>query len=222
MKRISESIMPILVKTCGLTTEKAVLTALEHGADFFGFVFHPASPRHLNIEKADALFALLPEERRKDSVAVMVNPNESMLAEVLGSLRFGYVQLHGRETPARADAIRQHYGIPIIKAFPVAAAEDLDAAAQYQDSADMFLFDAKSTNPAMPGGTGKSFDWSLLSAFGTEKPWFLSGGITRENADAALRQSGARMLDLSSSLESAPGIKDPEKMIAFLNHVKKN
>lgn len=212
--------MPILVKTCGLTSEKAVLTALENGADYLGFVFHPASTRHLTMEKADMLFALLPEDRQKDAVAVMVNPNESMLAEVLSSLRFGHVQLHGKETPARADAVKDRYGVSVIKAFPVAAAEDLDAVAQYQDSADMLLFDAKSTNPAVPGGTGKSFDWSLLSTFETDKPWFLSGGITRENVDAALGQSHATMLDLSSSLESAPGIKDPQKMITFLNHVK--
>lgn len=214
--------MPILIKTCGLTTEKAVLTALEHGADFFGFVFHPASPRHLTMEKADALFALLPEDRRKDTVAVMVNPNESMLAEVLGSLRFGHIQLHGKETPARVDAIKDRYGISVIKAFPIAAPEDLDAVAQYRDSADMLLFDAKSTNPAMPGGTGKRFDWSLLSHFESGHPWFLSGGITLENVDEALKQTHAAMLDLSSSLESSPGVKDPQKIIAFLDHVKKS
>lgn len=211
--------MAIQVKTCGLTRRDAVEAALKHGTDYFGFVFHPASPRHLKTDEADALLSLLSNERLKDTVAVTVNPTDEVLSEIM-ALPFGYLQLHGSESPTRIADIKSRFPIRIIKAFPISRAEDLDATKQYHDSADMFLFDAKSTHPAMPGGTGTSFDWSLLKAFKTPKPWFLSGGISLGNMDEALAQSGARMLDLSSSLESAPGIKDINKIAAFLNHAK--
>lgn len=211
--------MAIQVKTCGLTRIDAVTSALENGAAYFGFVFHPASPRHLTRDSAETLLAQLPGNRLKDTVAVTVNPDDALLADIL-TLPFGYLQLHGSESPERIREIKTRYPLSIIKAFPVATAEDLDATAQYHDSADMFLFDAKSSNPAMPGGTGQSFDWALLKALMVDKPWFLSGGISLGNMDEALDKSGARMLDLSSSLESAPGIKDITKIAAFLNHAK--
>lgn len=211
--------MAIQVKTCGLTRADAVESALEHGAAYFGFVFHSPSPRHLTFEAASALLAQLPQHRLRDTVAVTVNPDDALLADIL-TLPFGHLQLHGSESPERILEIKTRYPLSIIKAFPVATAEDLDAAAQYHDSADMFLFDAKSSNPAMPGGTGQSFDWSLLKALRADKPWFLSGGISLGNMDEALDKSGAKMLDLSSSLESASGIKDITKIAAFLSHAK--
>ncbi|MFO1241877.1 MAG: phosphoribosylanthranilate isomerase [Rickettsiales bacterium] len=211
--------MAIQVKICGLIRPDAVDAVLKHGAAYFGFVFHPASPRHLTSETAGALLERLTSERHKDTVAVTVNPDDVLLETIL-KLPFGYIQLHGNESPARVLAIKARFGKPIIKAFSVSSAEDLDAAALYQDTADMFLFDAKSTNPAMPGGTGTSFDWSLMRSLKTNKPWFLSGGISLANMDEALEESGAKMLDLSSSLESSPGIKDVTKIVAFLDHAE--
>jgi phosphoribosylanthranilate isomerase len=202
------------VKICGLNDDAAVAAAAD--ADFAGFVFFPRSPRHVGLDQAAALAAALPARVRR--VAVTVDADDAALDAIVATLAPDFVQLHGRETPARAAAIRARFGRGAIKALAIADRADLDAATAYAGAVDWLLFDAKppARADALPGGNAVSFDWTMLAGRRFALPWFLSGGLDAGNVAAAIAASGAAAVDVSSGVESAPGRKDPARIAAFL------
>jgi phosphoribosylanthranilate isomerase len=209
--------MSVAVKICGLSTAEAVAAAVAGGARFVGFVFYPPSPRHLAIETAAALARAVPPGIGK--VAVLVDPTDAFLAQLMTKVPLDLLQLHGKESPARVAQIKDRCRISVMKAIPVAAAADLDAATPYLGVADWLMFDAnppKDKTDAMPGGNALAFDWELLRARRWPLPWMLSGGLDPDNLIAAATISRAEVLDVSSGVEAAPGIKDPVKIRNFL------
>jgi phosphoribosylanthranilate isomerase len=204
----------VLVKICGLNDPAAIAAA--SGADFAGFVFFPRSPRHVEPEAAGRLAAALPRAVRR--VAVTVDAGDEALAAIVAHLAPDLVQLHGREDPARAAEVGRRFGVGTIKAMAVSAPEDLDRAADFAGAVDWLLFDARppSRPDALPGGNATSFDWTILAGRRLPLPWLLSGGLDAGNVAAAVAASGARAVDVSSGVESAPGRKDPARIAAFL------
>lgn len=199
------------VKICGLTEPAGVAAAVEAGARYVGFVFFPKSPRHVTADQAAALAATVPLGVAK--VGLFVNPDDALLQEVLARVPLDIIQLHGQETPARVAQIRQLAGLPVMKAVGVAEPRDLDALWDYGLVADMLLIDAKPPkDAALPGGNGLAFDWRLLAGRQILKPWLLAGGLTPDNVSQALRLTRAQGVDVSSGVESAPGIKDPDRI----------
>ena len=208
--------MTTQAKICGIKTPEALNAAIEGGARYIGFVFYPPSPRHIEIDTARELAIMLPTGVR--GVGLFVDPTDEELDAVLGKVQLDMIQLHNDESPERVSEIKQKYQMPIIKAFPVRDEEDISHVEEYTD-ADWYLFDAKSADPAMPGGTGKSFDWSILSGKSFDKPWMLSGGLTQDNVGAALSVLSPTALDVSSGVESTRGVKDTNKIRAFIEAV---
>jgi len=207
--------MPVDVKICGLSTPEAVAAALAGKAAWLGFVFFPASPRLVTAEAAARLAAAARERSR--TVAVMVDPEDAEVDAVARVLKPHAIQLHGREDPRRAAAIRDRTGTEIIKALPVSGAADLDAARAFEGAADYLMFDARPPEgSALPGGVGARFDWSLLAERRFGRPWFLAGGLDPWNLAEAVRLSGAAAVDVSSGVERGPGVKDPALISAFL------
>lgn len=203
------------VKICGLTRPEHVSAAVEAGAAFVGFVFFPKSPRHLDIATAAALAAEVPPGIAR--VGLLVEPDDTLLDAVLAQVPLDLLQLHGAETPARVTEIRARTGLPVMKAVGVADATDLDALWDYGLVADMLLVDAKPPkDAALPGGNGLSFDWRLLVGRKWLVPWMLAGGLTPDNVAEAVRLTGARIVDVSSGVESAPGQKDAGLIGAFV------
>lgn len=206
-------------KICGLSTAEAVEAAVTGGAAWLGFVFFPASPRHVAPETAAALAA--PARGRAGIVAVTVDADDLALTEIGLILRPDWIQLHGRETPARAAQVRRLTGARVIRALPVSSAADLDAAAAWSGVADALMFDARPPLGAdLPGGVGARFDWDLLRGRTPPGLWFLAGGLTPDNVAEAVRLTGAPAVDVSSGVESAPGVKDPALIRAFLDAVR--
>jgi len=206
---------PVKVKICGLTDEESVDVAIDAGADFLGVVLYDKSPRGVTIDRAAEIFDMVPEEVAR--VGLFVNPDMALLDQAMNNLRLDYFQLHGQETPEQIEAIRLEYGMPVIKAVGIRDAADLEAARAYAEIADWLLFDAKPPVGAdRPGGHGVAFDWTLLAGLKWPCPWMLAGGLTPDNVAEALRLSGARAVDVSSGVESAPGVKDAAKIEAFL------
>lgn len=206
------------VKICGLTTTETLDAALDHGAAFVGAVVFPKSPRQIEPLQASALFERA--RNRAGIVAVTVDADDALLTEITLILKPDFIQLHGRETPARANQVSLLTGARIIKALPVFEPSDLDAALDWEDVADHLMFDARPpAGSALPGGVGASFDWSILSGRTFRKPWFLAGGLNPHNAAQAAAISGAPMLDVSSGVESVPGVKDIARITAFLRAV---
>jgi phosphoribosylanthranilate isomerase len=207
--------MTPLVKICGLSTPVTLEAALDAGADMVGFVFFPKSPRHLDWETARALGHQA--RGRAKIVALSVDAEDDTLKRIADALAPDVLQLHGRETPARIEEIRELTSRPTMKAIGVAAREDFAAAAPYEGHADFLLIDAKPPrNAALPGGNGRPFDWGLARGFHSARPWLLSGGLEPETVEAAIAASGARGVDVSSGVESAPGVKDGAKIRAFV------
>lgn len=203
------------VKVCGLTTAEAVEAALADGAAYLGFVFFPKSPRHLDAVTARALAA--PARGKAKIVAVTVDADHALLTELALMFQPDLIQLHGSETPARAAQVRALTGAGIIRALPVSDASDLEAAAEWTGAADHLMFDARPPEGSdLPGGVGASFDWAVLAGRRFDRPWFLAGGLTPDNVAGAVRVSGAPAVDVSSGVESAPGVKDPALISAFL------
>ena len=208
--------MSVAVKTCGLSDRCAVDAALAGGARFLGFVFFPPSPRDIAPGRAAALSADIPAGAA--TVGVVVDPGDGFLDSILSVMRLDYLQLHGKESPARAEAIRARSGCRIIKAVSVSEVSDIARADEYRGSADLILFDAKApAGASRPGGNAQAFDWRLFEAAPPPSSgWLLSGGLNTENVGEAIRITGARAVDVSSGIESAPGRKDPGKISAFL------
>ena len=211
--------MPTKVKICGLKTEAALEAALAGGADFVGFVFFPPSPRNVTLAVAKALAARA--RGRAKIVALMVDPDDALIAEVVASAAPDILQLHGHETPARVAEVRARWGIPVMKAVPVETADDARAARQFSPAADLILFDALApADSARPGGNGAPFDWRTLLGVTEGIPFVLSGGLTPDNVAEAIHLTGATTVDVSSGVESRPGEKDPELIRRFLRAAK--
>jgi phosphoribosylanthranilate isomerase len=210
----------LAAKICGLSDATAVAAAVAGGARFVGFVFYPPSPRSVLPEKAGQLAAPVPADIFR--VGVFVNPEDELLDAVFASLRLDFVQLHGSESTARAGEIKARTGAGIIKAIKLAAPGDIAAAEPFRTAADWILFDAKAPKSlagALPGGNALAFDWRMLAAHPAPAgglPWLLSGGLDIDNLAEAVRISGARAVDVSSGVESAPGKKNPELVRRFL------
>jgi len=207
--------MPVLVKICGLTSPEALDVALDAGADAVGFVFFPPSPRHLGFEAARVLGARV--RGRAQKVALSVDADDDWLAASIEALKPDMLQLHGKETPERVVMVRTRFGLPVIKALPIAERADLTPIRLYAGVADRLLFDARAPREATrPGGLGKSFDWQLLQNVKPGVPYMLSGGLDPGNVAEALRITRAPAVDVSSGVERAPGVKDPDKIRAFI------
>jgi phosphoribosylanthranilate isomerase len=213
--------MSVAVKICGLSTQQSLAAALAGGARFVGFVFYPPSPRDLTIEQAASLAQNVPSSVTK--VGVFVDPDDDFLARLLARAPLDLLQLHGKETPERVLAIKARFGKAAMKALPVAEEADLDAARRYFGVADWLMFDAKppkDRRDAIPGGNGLAFDWQLLSQRRWPMPWMLSGGLDPDNLGEAVKISGAGAIDVSSGVETSPGVKDIVKIRAFLARAK--
>ena len=209
--------MTVDVKICGVSSRDALAAAAAGGARYVGFVFYPVSPRHVVPERAAELAALLPPD--VVPVALSVDPEDDLVDRLAGISPSVILQLHGRETPDRVAGIRRRAGRRVMKAVKVSEEADLAVADRYLEAADMLLFDAKTPARminAMPGGNAVAFDWSILSGREWRLPWMLSGGLAPGNVTDAIRVSGAAAVDVSSGVESAPGIKDPALIGAFL------
>lgn len=207
--------MSLLVKICGLNTEAALDAALGAGADMVGFVFFPASPRHVSFDAARQLGQRV--RARATKVALTVDADDAMLEAIVGALHPDLLQLHGKEPPARVAALRRRFGLPVMKAIAVAAKTDLSTMGAYAGIADRFLFDAHAPRDATrPGGLGKPFDWHLLNHIESGVPFILSGGLDASNVGDALRITRAQGVDVSSGVERVPGQKDPDKVAAFV------
>jgi phosphoribosylanthranilate isomerase len=207
--------MSVLIKICGLKTPEALDVALEAGADLVGFVFFAPSPRHVGTEAARALGERV--RGRAQKVALSVDADDDELAATIQALRPDLLQLHGRETPERVAAVRARFGLPVMKALPIAERADLGAIRLYDGVADRLIFDARADLEATrPGGLGKRFDWRLLENLQTRVPFMLSGGLDALNVAQALRITGAPAVDVSSGVERTAGDKDPDKIRAFI------
>jgi phosphoribosylanthranilate isomerase len=209
----------IAVKICGLTDSTAVHAAVDAGADFLGIVFFDRSPRFVEFTRAAELLEFVPKKIGR--VGLFVDPTDTVLDSAMNHVRLDYFQLHGTESPDRIEAIRLEYGMPVIKALGVGCSADLDAAEAYAGVADRLLFDAKPpADASRPGGNAQSFDWTLLAGRKWPCPWFLAGGLTADTVADAIAASGARAVDVSSSVESSPGVKDPEQIARFIKAAK--
>ena len=202
------------MKFCGLRTPADVSAAVEAGAAYVGFVFFPPSPRYLTPEDAAPIAAQVPEGIAK--VALVVNADDDLLDQITETVPIDMLQLHGKETPERVTEIKQRYGLPVMKAVGVAGPEDLENLDTYLRVADQVLVDAKPPKDAtLPGGNGLAFDWRLIAGRRWPVPWMLAGGLTDANVAEAMRLTGARQVDVSSGIESAPGVKDAALMQSF-------
>lgn len=209
--------MPTQAKICGLSTNETLDAAVAKGASHVGFVFFPPSPRNVTPGRAHALAARTPGHVRK--VGVFVDPDDALLDAAIAA-GVDTIQLHGKEAPARAAAIRARTKLEIWKAVPIRTSADLAPAGGFRGAVDRILYDAKTPDAALlPGGMGLRFDWTLLHGFVHPLPWALSGGLDAANVGEAIRTTGAQLVDTSSGVESAPGIKDVDKIAAFLKAV---
>jgi len=204
----------VAVKICGLTSVEAAAAAVRAGADFGGLVFHPASPRNLSLDAAWSIASAL--RGKLKFAALVADADDALLAAIIEAVRPDYLQLHGKESVARTQDIRVRFGA-VIKALPIADAADVAAAAPYDAVADMLLFDAQPPKGAdRAGGHGNAFDWTLLQGRRFDKPWFLAGGLDVDNVARAIALSGAAMVDVSSGVESTPGVKSAERISQFI------
>ena len=205
----------IRVKICGLRRLADVKAVAAAGAAYAGFVFFAKSPRHLTVAAARPLLLAVPEGLAK--VALTVDADDAALDAIVEALPFDMLQLHGHESPDRVAQVRARYGLPVMKAVGVADAGDLAAVFEYSLVADQVLIDAKPPKgAAIPGGNGLAFDWRLLAGRRWLRPWMLAGGLTPENVAEAIRLTGARQVDVSSGVESAPGVKDAGRIAGFV------
>jgi phosphoribosylanthranilate isomerase len=202
------------VKICGLKSLDTLEAAISAGASHFGLVFFDRSVRNIGLAEAAGLARAA--KGRIASVALVVDPTDDELAAIKRDVTPDMLQLHGKETPARASEIRQRFGLPIIKAIGVAAPGDAEKADAYDGIAELILFDAKAPAGAIPGGNGLAFDWRLLAAYKAKRPFMLSGGLKPENVAQAIALTGAALVDVSSGVESAPGVKDAAAIRTFV------
>ncbi len=208
-------------KICGINDIAGLDAAVEAGANFVGFVFYPRSPRNVTIGQAGTLSARLPSH--VVAVALSVNPDDSLISSISNGMRVDMFQLHGNESADRVSEIRARTGKQVMKAFRIETERDLDGVEPYLGIVDRLLFDAKAPKrmaEAMPGGNAISFDWRLLAGRRWPLPWMLSGGLDPHNVRDAIRISGAPAVDVSSGVEASPGLKDPARILGFLEAVR--
>lgn len=209
----------IQVKICGLTDLAGIEASVNAGARYLGFNFFPKSPRYVTPAQAAELATAVPPGVCK--VALTVDADNALLDDITGQAPFDMLQLHGHETPERVAAVKARYGLPVMKVVGVANAEDLANVEAHSTVADQILVDAKPPKGAvLPGGNGIAFDWRLIAGRRWLVPWMLAGGLTPENVSEAIAQTGARQVDVSSGVESAPGCKDAEMIADFLASTK--
>lgn len=205
------------VKICGLSSAAAVAHAVKVGAAYLGFNFYPPSPRSLGIAAARILVQAAPAGVTK--VALVVDPEDAFLDRLLAEVPVDMLQLHGHESPDRVAEINARAGLPVMKAIGIRDAGDLAQITDYEAVADLLLIDAKPPRAGigiLPGGNGLSFDWRLIAGRQWARPWLLAGGLTADNVAEAARLTGASQVDVSSGVESAPGVKDHDKITAFI------
>jgi phosphoribosylanthranilate isomerase len=207
--------VPVQIKICGINSVEAADAAADAGADFAGLVFHRKSPRNVGPVVGARLADQL--RNRVKVVALLVDAGDDELLHVTGIVRPDFLQLHGAEPPGRVAAIRSRFGIPVVKAVPIADADDLKNVRAYEDVADMLLFDAKG---ASPGGNGAAFDWQLLRGRSFSKPWLLAGGLNAENVARAIGATGAPCVDVSSGVETSPGVKNARMIREFISEAR--
>jgi len=208
------------VKICGLSTPETVRAALDGGAGFIGFMFFDASPRNIAPDAAGRLAS--PARSGVKVVAVTVDADDAALDRIVDHLKPDLIQLHGRETPARAREVGKRTGAGVIKVLSVSESRDLDAARDFESVVDHLMFDAKPPKDASrPGGLGASFDWDILTGRRFERPWFLAGGLDPWNVGEAISRTRAPLVDVSSGVERGAGLKDPALISAFLEAVRR-
>ncbi len=200
------------VKICGLTDPFSIETSIYGGADFIGFVFAPTSPRHVDLEVAAYLTGYIPPHVK--TVGLFVDAPPDVIAQALAGVRLDMIQLHGAETPDDVRTLKRHFQKPVIKSLSVVGAQDVARTKDFETVADWILLDSGT------GGTGTPFDWSLLDGFKPAIPWMLAGGLNAENVQDAIHRFSPTAVDVSSGVESTRGVKDPQKIKAFLNSVK--
>ena len=211
--------MSLLIKICGLSTLDTLDAALDAGADMVGFVFFPPSPRHLSLDLARELGSRV--EGRALKVALSVDADDATLAASIDALGPDMLQLHGKETPERVAEIRRRFGLPVMKALGVSDAADLAAIDRYAGAVDRVLLDAKPPKGATrPGGNAKAFDWRILAGAAIATPWMLSGGLDPDNVNEAIAITGVTAIDVSSGVESAPGVKDRGLIADFIRRAR--
>ncbi len=216
--------MTVLAKICGITSEAALQASLDGGADFVGLVFFAKSPRNVDTARARLLRDQVPRGGRCKVVALVVDADDDQLTRIVRDVEPDMLQLHGTESIERVRQVRARWGLPLIKALAVATAADAEAGRSYVSpgsAADIILYDAK-PDPQMnlPGGNGLSFDWHILEAVKGRMPFALAGGLTPDNIVAAIECTGANIVDVSSGVETAPGVKSPELIRRFLRNAK--
>ena len=206
------------IKICGVKTAPAIDAAVKGGASHVGINYFPPSPRYLALDRVALIATRVPEHVKR--VGVLVDPTDDLIDTLIAAGGMQIVQLHGRETPERAAAIRQRTGLEVWKVISVKTAADLATGSAYAGAADFLLYDAKTPDGAiLPGGMGLRFDWKLLADHRPPMPWGLSGGLDAENVAQAIRLTRAPLVDVSSGIESAPGVKDVDKIAAFCKAV---
>lgn len=206
------------IKICGLSTAETLEAAIKARAEYFGLNFFPPSPRYVAPRDAAALAARA--DGRIGRVGLFVDESDEAIGEALAAAQLDAIQLHGQETPERTAQVKARFDLPVWKALSIASAADVARAASYAGAADLVLFDAKTPKGALPGGMGLSFDWSLVADWKGPVAWGLAGGLTPENAAEAVRLTRAPLIDTSSGVESAPGIKDIGRIAAFCAAVR--
>ncbi len=213
--------MTVQVKICGISTPETMTAALEGGAAFVGLVFYPKSPRAVTPGAAAALASLVPADVVK--TGLLVDAEDATIAAVLEEVPLDLLQLHGSESPERIAEVKARFGLPVMKVVKLRRPGDLEAVGPYLTVADRLLFDAKppaEMTGALPGGNAVAFDWTILAGTTWPVPWMLAGGLTAENVARAIAVSGAPAVDVSSGVEDRPGVKNPNKIKAFLEAVR--
>ena len=212
--------MTIQIKICGLSKPEEITAAAEARASHVGFVHFPKSPRHLEFDEIAHLQGFVTEGVK--TVVLVVNPDGLQLANITERLRPDVIQFHGEEPPEALTLVKDRSGIEVWKALPVRSAASLEDSAIYDGIADRLLFDAPSPEGSdLPGGNGEAFDWSVLQRYSHRTPWALAGGLNPNNVAQAIRETGASFVDVSSGVESAPGVKDVDKIAAFCKHARR-
>lgn len=208
------------IKICGVSSPEALDAAIAARASHVGFNFYPPSPRYVSPGEVARLASRA--ERRVVRVGVFVDADDAFLSGHVGAGNVDAIQLHGSETPERAAQLRARFGLPVWKVVAVAKADDVKRSGAYQGAADFILFDARTPKGALPGGMGLAFDWSLLAGHRGALPWGLAGGLSPANVGEAIAQTGAPLVDTSSGVETAPGVKDVDLIAAFCKAARQN
>jgi len=205
------------VKICGVNSEDIAIHAINVNADYLGFIFYPDSPRNISFEESSTIIHKIKD--KVTTVAVTVNPDDSIIKKII-EIGFSMIQLHGNESLERIREIKSLSSLKIIKSFGIENAVDLEKTNAYVDAVDYLLFDAKPNESELPGGNAKTFNWSSLNGYVSRKEFFLSGGLNIENVETAVNSNLTNFFDVSSGVESSPGVKDRQKISAFIKKIK--